>query len=116
MECRINAENPEKNFMPSPGTITDFHTPGGFGIRVDTHAYAQYSIPPFYDSLIAKIIAHGKSREETINIMERALEEFVIEGIYTTIPLHLKVLNDEKFKSGHFDINFMESFLANDKK
>jgi len=116
MECRINAENPDKNFMPSPGTITDFHTPGGFGIRVDTHAYAQYSIPPFYDSLIAKIIAHGKSREETIKTMERALEEFVIEGIHTTIPLHLKILNSEKFNSGIFDINFMESFLDNDKK
>ena len=116
MECRINAENPEKNFMPCPGTITDFHTPGGFGIRVDTHAYAQYTIPPFYDSLIAKVITHGKTREETLKRMQWALEEFVIGGIHTTIPILLQILNDEKFKNGDFNINFMESFLANRKK
>ncbi|HDL18190.1 MAG TPA: acetyl-CoA carboxylase biotin carboxylase subunit [Bacteroidetes bacterium] len=112
MECRINAENPDKNFMPSPGKITDFHTPGGFGVRVDTHAYAQYSIPPYYDSLIAKTIVHGKTREEVIKRMTRALEEFVIEGVHTTIPLHLKILQDENFRAGNFTINFMESFLG----
>lgn len=111
MECRINAENPDKNFMPSPGKITNFHTPGGFGIRVDTHAYAQYSIPPYYDSLIAKTIVHGKTREEVIKRMTRALEEFVIEGVHTTIPLHLKILQDDNFRTGNFNINFMESFL-----
>lgn len=116
MECRINAENPDKNFMPSPGVITDFHTPGGFGIRVDTHAYAQYSIPPFYDSLIAKIIAHGKTRDEVLKRMERALEEFVIGGVHTTIPIHLRILNDPRFRAGDFDINFMESFLQHEQK
>ncbi len=112
IECRINAENPDKNFMPSPGTITDFHTPGGFGIRVDTHAYAQYTIPPYYDSLIAKIISHGQTREEVLRRMERALEEFVIGGIYTTIPLHLRILKDEQFRKGNYDINFLETFLT----
>jgi acetyl-CoA carboxylase, biotin carboxylase subunit len=116
LECRINAENPDKNFMPSPGKITDFHAPGGFGIRVDTHVYAQYSIPPYYDSLIAKIIAHGKNREETILRMERALEEFVIEGIHTTIPIQLRILKNENFRNGNFDINFMETFLPKVKK
>ena len=116
IECRINAENPDKNFMPSPGTITDFHAPGGLGIRVDTHAYAQYTIPPFYDSLIAKIIAHDNSREEALKKMEWALNEFVIEGIHTTIPFHLKILNNEKFQTGNFDINFVESFFSNEKK
>jgi len=112
IECRINAENPDKNFMPSPGTITDFHTPGGFGIRVDTHAYAQYTIPPYYDSLIAKIISHGQTREEVLRRMERTLEEFVIGGIYTTIPLHLRILKDEQFRKGNYDINFLETFLT----
>ena len=116
LECRINAENPAKNFMPSPGTITDFHTPGGFGIRVDTHAYAQYTIPPFYDSLIAKVITHGRTREEVLKRMQRALEEFVIGGIHTTIPIHLQILNDEKFIAGDFDINFMETFLKKNEK
>jgi acetyl-CoA carboxylase biotin carboxylase subunit len=114
IECRINAEDPDRNFAPSPGTITDFHLPGGFGIRVDTHAYAQYVIPPYYDSLIAKVITHGKTRQESLVRMERALEEFVIEGIKTTIPLHLRILKNERFHNGDFDINFMDSFLNNE--
>ncbi len=112
IECRINAENPEKNFMPSPGTITNFHIPGGFGVRVDTHAYAQYTIPPFYDSLFAKLITHGRNRDEALKRMRRCLEEFVVEGIFTTIPLHLKVLQTEQFQKGIYDINFMEDFLS----
>jgi len=115
IECRINAENPDKNFMPSPGTITYFHVPGGFGVRVDTHAYAQYTIPPYYDSLIAKLITHGRDRQEAIKRMKRALEEFVVEGIHTTIPLHLKLLEQEDFQKGKYDINFMEKFWAQNK-
>lgn len=110
-ECRINAEDPEKKFAPSPGTISYFNIPGGFGIRVDTHAYAQYIIPPFYDSLIAKIIAHGQTRDEARSRMERALQEFIIEGIKTTIPLHQQIFKNEDFRRGNFDINFMQSFL-----
>lgn len=112
IECRINAENPDKNFMPSPGKISYFHIPGGFGVRVDTHAYAQYTIPPYYDSLIAKLITHGRNREEALKRMERCLEEFVIEGIHTTIPLHLKILRAQEFRSGNYDINFLERFLG----
>ncbi len=115
IECRVNAENPDKNFAPSPGTITYFHIPGGFGIRVDTHAYAQYVIPPYYDSLIAKLIVQGKTREEALKRMERALEEFVIEGISTTIPLHQRIIKNEDFRNGNFDINFMDAFLENGK-
>ncbi len=108
IECRINAEDPAANFRPSPGTITIFHTPGGPGIRVDTHAYAQYQIPPHYDSLIAKVITQGKNRAEAIGRMERALEEFVIEGIKTTIPLHKDILQTEGFKAGDFSTKFIE--------
>lgn len=108
IECRINAEDPDKDFRPSPGKITSFHIPGGPGVRVDTHAYAHYIIPPFYDSLIAKVITHGKNREEAILRMNRCLEEFVIEGIKTTIPFHQKVLNDELFLSGDFDTKYIE--------
>jgi len=115
IECRVNAENPNKNFAPSPGTITYFHIPGGFGIRVDTHAYAQYVIPPYYDSLIAKLIVQGKTREEALNRMERALEEFIIEGISTTIPLHQRIIKNKDFRNGNFDINFMDTFLENGK-
>ena len=109
IECRINAENPEKDFMPSPGRIVNFHAPGGPGVRVDTHAYAQYVIPPYYDSLVAKLIAHGSSREEAIVRMKRALEEFVIEGIRTTIPFHQKVMENEAFRAGQYDIRFIET-------
>ncbi len=108
IECRINAEDPFKGFRPMPGKITSFHVPGGFGIRVDTHAYAQYMIPPFYDSLLAKIISHGFDREEALNQMTRALEEFIIEGIPTTIPFHKQILNHKKFVAGDFNTRFLE--------
>ena len=110
MECRINAENVTKNFAPNPGKITAFHTPKGFGVRVDTHAYAGYMVPPYYDSMIAKVICKGKNREEVIARMERALEEFVVEGIQTTIPLHLALLKNDEFKSGSYDTGIMERF------
>lgn len=112
IECRINAEDPEKDFRPSPGKITSFHVPGGPGVRVDTHAYAHYVIPPFYDSLIAKVITHGKNREEAILRMNRCLEEFVIEGIKTTIPFHQKVLKDEAFISGDFDTKYIDKMQS----
>ena len=108
IECRINAENPAKNFMPSPGRITEYLPPGGFGVRIDSAAYAGYTIPPYYDSMIAKLIVWGKDREEAIARMKRALEEFVVEGISTTIPFHLKVLDHEVFVSGEFDTKFLE--------
>jgi acetyl-CoA carboxylase, biotin carboxylase subunit len=113
IECRINAEDPFQGFRPSPGVITSFHSPGGPGVRVDTHAYAQYKIPPYYDSLIAKVITHGKDRNEAIVRMIRALEEFVVEGVATTIPLHLRIFHDENFQNGIFDTRFLESFDMN---
>ncbi|GED29554.1 acetyl-CoA carboxylase biotin carboxylase subunit [Brevibacillus centrosporus] len=113
IECRINAENPVKNFMPSPGRITEYLAPGGFGVRVDSAAYAGYSIPPYYDSMIAKLIVWGKDRNEAIERMKRALGEFVVEGITTTIPFHLKVLEHEVFVSGHFDTKFLETYELN---
>ena len=103
MECRINAEDPENDFAPSPGTITEFYAPGGPGIRVDTHVYSGYAIPPHYDSMIAKLLAHGNTRSEAIARMRRALEEFVIEGVATTIPFHTAMMRDDDFISGHFD-------------
>ncbi|HEX9653573.1 MAG TPA: ATP-grasp domain-containing protein, partial [bacterium] len=109
IECRINAEDPAHDFRPSPGKITSFHVPGGPGVRVDTHAYAHYLIPPFYDSLIAKVITQGRTREEAIVRMNRCLEEFVIEGIHTTIPFHMMVLGDPDFLSGNFDTKFVEN-------
>ncbi len=108
IECRINAEDPAKGFRPSPGKITSFHVPGGPGVRVDTHAYAQYIIPPFYDSLIAKLITHGKTRQEAITRMSRCLEEFVIEGIATTIPFHQIVFEDKDFIEGNYDTKYVE--------
>ncbi len=110
MECRINAENVLKNFAPNPGKITAFHTPKGFGVRVDTHAYAGYIVPPYYDSMIAKVICKGKSREEVITRMERALDEFVVEGIKTTIPLHLALLKNDEFRTGSYDTGLMDRF------
>lgn len=110
IEFRINAEDPENNFRPSPGKINSLHFPGGFGIRNDSHIYQSYSIPPYYDSLIAKLIVWGKNREEAIMRGKRALNEFIIEGIKTTIPFHLKVLEDGRFKSGNFDTSFLEKF------
>ena len=111
IECRINAENPE-TFAPSPGLITAFNLPGGPGVRVDTYVYAGYTVPSFYDSLIAKVIVHARTRELAIARMKRALEVMVIEGIKTTIPLHLKIMDDPKFRAGDFSTSFMEDFLA----
>ena len=110
MECRINAEDPGKGFRPSPGTITNLHIPGGHGVRIDSHVYAGYTIPPNYDSMIAKLIVSGQSREECITRMKRALQEFVIEGIKTTIPFHIKLMDDPTFKSGKFTTAFLDSF------
>ncbi|AIC95023.1 acetyl-CoA carboxylase biotin carboxylase subunit [Shouchella lehensis] len=110
IECRINAENPLKNFMPSPGTIQDYLAPGGFGVRVDSAAYPGYRISPFYDSMIAKVITHGETRDEAIAKMKRALEEFEIDGVDTTIPFHLHLFNHEKFVSGDFNTKFIEDY------
>jgi len=110
VECRINAEDPSKGFRPSPGRITSFHVPGGLGVRVDTHAYAGYQIPPFYDSLLAKLIVHGHDREEALSRMRRALEEFIIEGVSTTIPFHQKVMVHQDFVTGNFNTHFIERF------
>jgi acetyl-CoA carboxylase biotin carboxylase subunit len=111
IECRINAENPE-TFAPSPGTITAFNLPGGPGVRVDTFVYSGYRVSPFYDSMIAKVIVHARTRELAIARMKRALEAMVIEGIQTTIPLHLKIMDDPKFRAGEISTNFMEYFLS----
>src|SRR5687767_4870319 len=110
IECRINAEDPYNDFRPSPGRITVLHQPGGHGIRVDSHVYAGYTIPPYYDSMIAKIIAVARTREEAINTMSRALSEYVIEGVHTTIPFHQQLMRNENFKKGNFTTKFMESF------
>lgn len=110
LECRINAEDPSAGFRPSPGKITSLHFPAGFGVRVDSHIYEDYVIPPYYDSLIAKIIVRGKTREEAITKMYGALDECVIEGVKTTIPFQKKLMMDEKFRSGDFDTKFIESF------
>ena len=111
IECRINAEHPEK-FTPSAGTITAFNLPGGNGVRVDTAQYAEGVVPPYYDSLIAKLICQGSNREEAINKMQRALSQFVVQGIYTSIPLHQKIFADPDFRVGQFDTKFMERFFA----
>ncbi len=114
MECRINAEDPRNGFRPSPGKITNLHIPGGHGVRVDSHVYAGYTIPPNYDSMIAKLIVSGQSREEVLTRMKRALQEFVIEGIKTTIPFHIKLMDDPTFKSGMFTTKFLEDFDFSD--
>jgi acetyl-CoA carboxylase biotin carboxylase subunit len=108
IECRINAEDPANHFSPSPGKITEFHQPGGFGVRVDTHAYAGYIIPQYYDSMVAKLITTADTRKEAIARMYRALDEFVIEGVQTTIPFHKKVMHHEKFIEGNFDTGFID--------
>jgi acetyl-CoA carboxylase biotin carboxylase subunit len=110
IECRINAEDIYNNFRPSPGKIQVLHKPGGHGVRVDSHIYAGYSIPPYYDSMIAKLIVSAQTREEAIVKMERALQEFIIEGIHTTIPLHLQLMKDPDFRAGNFTTKFMETF------
>ncbi|MEM6359312.1 MAG: acetyl-CoA carboxylase biotin carboxylase subunit [Bacteroidota bacterium] len=116
MECRINAEDPGNDFRPCPGKITTLHLPGGHGVRVDSHVYAGYAIPPNYDSMIAKLIVSGQTREEVVTRMKRALSEFVIEGVKTTIPFHLKLMDDEVFQSGMFTTKFLESFDFSDLK
>jgi acetyl-CoA carboxylase biotin carboxylase subunit len=108
IECRVNAEDPAKNFMPFPGKVTTYHPPGGPGIRVDTHIYAGYVVPPFYDSLLAKVIAHGKDRAEALTRMSHALDSFIVEGVTTTIPFLKKVIDHPDFVSGNVDTNFLE--------
>jgi acetyl-CoA carboxylase biotin carboxylase subunit len=110
IQCRINAEDPYNNFRPSPGKITEYHEPGGHGIRIDTHVYAGYTIPPHYDSMIAKLITVAQTREEAILKMRRALDEYIIEGIKSTIPFHQKLMVDDKFNAGDFTTKFMEDF------
>ena len=107
MEARINAENPDKNFMPCPGTITELHLPGGNGVRVDTAIYAGYTIPPTYDSMIAKIIVHGKDRNESIAKLKSAISELVVDGITTNTDFILKILDDEDFKTNNYDTSFI---------
>jgi acetyl-CoA carboxylase biotin carboxylase subunit len=110
MECRINAEDPFNNFRPSPGKIKSFHSSKGHGVRVDTAVYAGYVIPPFYDSMIAKLICRARTREECITKMERALDEFIIEGIKTTVPFHQRLMKDPKFRAGDFNTGFLNDF------
>jgi len=110
IECRINAEDPYNDFRPSPGRITILHQPGGHGVRVDSHAYAGYVIPPYYDSMIGKLITVAQTRQEAIDTMYRGLSEYVIEGVHTTIPFHLQLMKDERFRSGDFNTNFLEGF------
>jgi acetyl-CoA carboxylase biotin carboxylase subunit len=110
IECRINAEDPYNDFRPSPGKITVLHTPGGHGVRVDSHVYAGYVIPPYYDSMFGKLITVAQTREEAINTMYRALSEYVIEGVKTTIPFHLQLMQNEDFRKGNFTTKFLESF------
>ncbi len=110
IECRINAEDPFNDFRPSPGHITTLHTPGGHGVRIDSHIYAGYSIPPYYDSMISKLIVVAQTRDEAIKTMYRALSEYVVEGIKTTIPFHLQLMQNEDFQSGNFNTKFLETF------
>jgi acetyl-CoA carboxylase biotin carboxylase subunit len=115
IECRINAEDP-RTFAPSPGKLTTFHLPGGPGVRVDTHGYEDYVVPPHYDSLVAKLIAHGGTRDEAIARMKRALDFFVVEGIRTSIPLHKEILRDPVFRSGRLSTRFLEGMSARREK
>jgi acetyl-CoA carboxylase biotin carboxylase subunit len=110
IECRINAEDPYNDFRPSPGRITTLHTPGGHGVRVDSHVYAGYVIPPYYDSMIGKLITIAQTREEAIDTMYRALSEYVIEGVKTTIPFHLQLMQNEDFRKGNFTTKFLDTF------
>ena len=110
LQCRINAEDPSNDWRPSPGKITDYHEPGGRGVRIDTHVYAGYSIPPHYDSMISKLICVAVTRDEAIKKMERALDEYIVEGIKTTIPFHQKLMKNEQFKSGDFTTKFLEDW------
>ena len=115
IECRINAEDPE-TFVPCPGKITEWHAPGGLGIRVDSEIYSGYSIPPFYDSMIAKLIVHGKTRNAALMRLRRALEEFVIEGVKTTIPLHQEIISQAEFIDGQYNIHWLEKFMEKMKQ
>jgi acetyl-CoA carboxylase biotin carboxylase subunit len=108
IECRVNAEDPARNFQPSPGKIEVFHPPGGPGVRLDTHVYAGYTVPPFYDSLIAKLVVQGRDRQEAIRRMHMALESFIIEGVTTTIPFLGRVMMHKKFQAGDIDTKFLE--------
>ena len=110
MECRINAEDPFNDWRPSPGKITSFHSPKGHGVRVDTHVYAGYTVPPYYDSMIAKLIVRAKDRASCIRKMQRALDEFIVEGIKTTVPFHQRLMRDERFRAGDFTTKFLETF------
>ena len=114
IECRINAEDPHHDFRPSPGKITNLHLPGGHGIRIDTHVYSGYTIPPNYDSMIAKLITTAQTRQEAIDKMKRALDEFVIEGIKTTIPFHRKLMESKDYLEGNYTTKFMEDFSMED--
>ncbi|PHS67324.1 MAG: acetyl-CoA carboxylase biotin carboxylase subunit [Flavobacterium sp.] len=114
IECRINAEDPYNNFRPCPGKITEFHSPGGHGVRLDTHVYAGYTIPPYYDSMIAKLITTAQTRDEAISKMKRALDEFVVEGVKTTIPFHLQLMSDPRYVSGNYTTAFMDDFVMNE--
>ncbi len=113
IQCRINAEDPSKNWMPSPGKITEYHEPGGIGIRIDTHVYAGYTIPPNYDSMVSKLITVAQSREEAIQKMQRALDEYIVEGVKTTIPFHQKLMRNEQFQKGEFTTKFLEEWDYN---
>ncbi len=115
IECRINAEDPLNNFIPSPGKIEYFHMPGGPGVRVDTHAYSSYVVPPYYDSLVAKLIVHARNRQEAIRRLRRSLDEFIVEGIKTTIPFHKYVINTPEFQEGNFDTHFIENIYDTEK-
>jgi acetyl-CoA carboxylase biotin carboxylase subunit len=108
IECRVNAEDPARNFQPSPGTITAFHPPGGPGVRVDTHIYSGYTVPPYYDSLIAKLIVHGRTREEVLARIHQALDSFIVEGVTTTIPFLQRVVRHPDFIAGRVDTKFLE--------
>ena len=110
IQCRINAEDPYRNFAPSPGVITSYNQPGGHGIRVDTHVYAGYMIPPYYDSMIGKLITVAQTREEAILKMQRALDEYIIEGVKSTIPFHQQLMKNEQFNKGNFTTKFMDTF------
>jgi len=111
IECRINAEHP-LTFAPSPGRITEFHTPGGPGVRVDSALYTGYTVPPYYDSLVAKLIVHAASRDDCLRRLHRALDEMVISGIETTIPLHRRIIEDAAFAAGRYDIHWLEKFVG----
>ena len=110
IECRINAEDPFNDFRPSPGMIHSFHSPKGHGVRVDTHVYAGYTVSPYYDSMIAKLICRAQTREECIAKMQRALDEFIVEGLKTTVPFHQLLMKDESFKNGDFHTGFLNDF------